>query len=220
MPLGEQILTVLGHWREFLDGFRVTLVASLMALAGSLALGTAVGVLQATRVRLLVALCRAYIEFFQNTPLLVQAFLFFYGLPSLGITWQSLTVGVVSLTLYTGAYMAEVVRAGIQAVPRGQLEAALSQGMTFLQAMRLVVLPQALRVLLPPLTNQCVNLVKNSALLAAIAGHDVLYVADDFSSQTFIILPTYGLVMLLYLAITLPLSRLVFWLEQRLAVRP
>lgn len=220
MPITEQILEVLARWPQFLAGFQVTVAASLLALALSLVLGTSAGVLQMARLRPVTAACRVYVEFFQNTPLLVQAFILFYGLPHLGITWSALTVGVVSLTLYTGAYVAEVVRAGIQAIPRGQMEAALAQGMTFLQAMRLVILPQAARVVLPPLTNQCINLVKNSALLAAIAGHDLLYVADDFSSQTFIILPAYGLVMLLYLALTLPLSRLVFRLERRLAIRP
>lgn len=218
IPIADQITDVLAVFPKFLDGFWITVMASALSLLFALAIGTLVGVVQASGARVAVA-CRVYVEFFQNTPLLVQAFLLFYGLPTVGITWSAMTVGVVSLSLYTGAYVAEVVRTGIQAIPRGQTEAALSQGMTYQQAMRLVILPQAVRIILPPLTNQCVNLVKNSALLAAIAGHDVLYVADDFSSQTFIILPTYGLVMLLYLSLTLPLSRLVFYLEQRLAVR-
>jgi putative glutamine transport system permease protein len=217
IPIADQILDVLKVFPKFLDGFWVTVTASALSLLFALAIGTVVGVLQSSSPRI-GALCRIYVEFFQNTPLLVQAFLLFYGLPTVGVIWSSMTVGVVSLSLYTGAYVSEVVRTGIQAIPRGQKEAALSQGMTYLQTMRFVIVPQAMRIILPPLTNQCVNLVKNSALLAAIAGHDLLYVADDFSSQSFIILPTYGLVMLMYLALTLPLSRLVFWLEQRLAV--
>ena len=218
IPIADQIKDVLVALPRFLDGFGITVMASALSLLFALAIGTVVGVLQSSGARLAAA-SRIYVEYFQNTPLLVQAFLLFYGLPTLGITWSAMTVGVVSLSLYTGAYMAEMVRTGIQAIPRGQMEAALSQGMTHLQALRLVIVPQALRIILPPLTNQCVNLVKNSALLAAIAGHDLLYAADDFSSQSFIILPTYGLVMLLYLLLTLPLSRLVFYLEQRLAVR-
>jgi putative glutamine transport system permease protein len=129
-----------------------------------------------------------------------------------------LAVGVLGVGIYHGAYIAEVVRAGIQSIHRGQMEAALSQGFNYIGAMRYVILPQAARVVLPPLANQAVNLIKNTSVMALIAGGDLMYRADSWSSETLHYGPTYVVVGLLYLAICFPLANLVRYLEKRAEV--
>lgn len=203
--------------QDFIDGFLTTLSASLLALVLSLAIGTVIAVIRLSRVRLLEWIGTVYVEFFRNTPLVIQVFFFAMGLPSIGIDISEFTAGAIGLSIYTGAFIAEAIRAGIQSVPSGQMEASRSSGMTYVQAMRFVILPQAFKLVIPPLGNQFVNLVKNSSVLAIIAGGDLMYAADIVSSQTFQINLTYIFVALLYLVITLPLSYGVNRLERHLA---
>lgn len=212
----ESWLRLLQDWRVFAEGLGQTVKASGLALLLALAIGVVVGVLSVAPWSPVRRLARAYVEFFQNTPLVVHAFFLYYGLPHLGVVLPELWVGVLALGIYTGAYISEAVRAGIQSVHRGQLEAAYSQGFTYIEAMRYVVLPQAFRVVMPPLTNQMVNLIKNSAVLALIAGGDLMYQADGWSSVNFLYRQAYVVTGLLYLALTLPLAALARRLEQRL----
>lgn len=204
-------------WRIFAVGLEHTLEAAACALVFATILGSAFGLLGAAPSRLALAINRVYVESIRNTPLLLQAFFFYYGLPRFHIVLPVLAVGIISLSIYTGAFIAEVVRAGIQSVARGQLEAAYAQGFTFAQAMRYVVVPQALRVILPPYTNQCVNLVKNTQVLSLIAGADLVYQADTWSSDTLLYGVAYTAVAVLYLALTLPLAALSRYFERRLA---
>ncbi|MDN4595104.1 amino acid ABC transporter permease [Polycladomyces subterraneus] len=211
------IAVLADYKQEFIDGFLVTLSASVLALGLSLAIGTFIAVLRLSGVRPLEILGTAYVEFFRNTPIVIQVFMFAIGLPTLGIRFSEFTSGVLGLSIYTGAFIAEALRAGIQSVPKGQMEAARSSGMSYVQAMRYVILPQAFKLVIPPLGNQFVNLVKNSSVLAIIAGGDLLYTADSVSSDTFEVAVVYGFVALLYLVITLPISIGVNWLERRLS---
>ncbi len=174
------------------------------------------GVLGVTPVRPLRWVNRVYVEFFQNTPLVTQMFFYYYGLPRLGLVLPVLAVGVIGLGVYTGAYIAEIVRAGIQSIHRGQLEAAYSQGFTYGQAMRHIVLPQAFRIIMPPLTNQFVNLIKNSSVLSLIAGYDIMYQADAWSAYNLLYGVAYLVAALLYLALTLPTAFLARRLERRM----
>ncbi len=204
-------------WRVFAIGLAHTVLVAALALVFATILGVAFGLLGAAPSRLAQAVNRIYVESIRNTPLLLQAFFFYYGLPRFHIVLPVLVVGVVSLSIYTGAFIAEVVRGGVASVARGQLEAALSQGLTFVQAMRYVVLPQALRVIIPPYTNQCVNLVKNTQVLSLIAGADLIYQADTWSSETLMYGVAYVTVAVLYLALTLPLAGLARYFERRIA---
>ncbi|SDX53254.1 amino acid ABC transporter membrane protein 1, PAAT family [Marininema mesophilum] len=203
--------------QEFIDGFLTTLSASLLALVLSLAIGTIIACCRLSQVKPLEWIGTVYVEFFRNTPLVIQVFFFAMGLPSLGWNISEFSAGAIGLSIYTGAFIAEAFRAGIQSVSKGQMEASRSSGMTYFQSMRYIILPQAFKIVIPPLGNQCVNLVKNSSVLAIIAGGDLLYAADAVSSQTFEINMTYIFVALLYLVITLPLSFGVNLLERRLA---
>jgi putative glutamine transport system permease protein len=202
--------------QEFIDGFITTVTVSLFALVLSLVLGTIIAVFRISGVTPLEWLGTAYVEFFRNTPLVVQVFFFWVGLPSLGIDLPTFFVGSFGLAIYTSSYIAEAIRAGIQSVPKGQMEAARSSGLSYIQAMRYVILPQAFKLIIPPLGNQFLNLVKNSSVLAIIAGGDLMYAAD-VAAVEYDIIPIYIFVGILYLLLTIPLSIGVNYLERRLA---
>lgn len=207
----------------FWDGFFVTLQVVVWGLILALALGTILGVFSATRSRVLRAISRVYVEFYQNTPLPVQViFMYLMGPQLLQIATgsaapvpiPSVVLGFVGVGLYHAAYVAEVIRTGIEAVPRGQMEAALSQGFTRVQAYIYIILPQTFKVILPPLCNQALNLVKNSSVLALVAGGDLMYRSNSFVG-TYGYLQGYILACVMYFIICFPLSMLVQYLEKR-----
>lgn len=201
-----------------LEGYRTTVIVSLLAMLLSLALGILVAGLRTSGVAPLQWLAVGYVEFFRNTPLLIQLYFYFFGLTRLGVRLSAFEAGVAALGIYTGAYVAEVVRAGILSVDRGQSEAARALGLSNIQTLRFVVLPQAVRTVLPPLGNLGIALVKNSALVGSIALADLLHVADLIQSRTFRTFEVFTAVILFYLSLTLPLAWLVSRLERRLAV--
>lgn len=202
------------------QGALVTLLVASLGLVLSLVLGTIIGVMSASQWKAPQAFARAYVEFYQNTPLLVQVFMIFNLLPMLfkGMFIPVIVIGILGVGMYHGAYIAEVVRAGIQSIGRGQLEAALSQGFGYIGAMRYIIIPQAMRVVLPPLTNQAVSLIKNTSVLAVIAGGDLMYAGDAFASRYGHYGPTYIVVGLLYFLMCFPLARLARRLESQAKV--
>ncbi|MEN6412006.1 MAG: amino acid ABC transporter permease [Veillonellales bacterium] len=205
-------------WSVFAEGFVGTILLSLLGLALALALGILFGVLGTAQNRLLRAINRVYVEFIQNTPLVIQIFFYYHGLPHLGVMLPVFSVGVLGVGIYHGAYIAEIVRAGIQATPRGQMEAALSQGFSYWGAMRHIILPQAKRLAYPPLTNQAVSLIKNTSVLAMVAGGDLMYHADSWSSNNLYYGPAYIVTGLLYLSICFPLASYARRMERKLEV--
>ena len=207
----------------FWDGFFVTLQVVVWGLILALALGTILGVFSTTRSRVLRAISRVYVEFYQNTPLPVQVIFMYLMGPQLlqlatgsaaPVPIPSVVLGFVGVGLYHAAYVAEVIRTGIEAVPRGQMEAALSQGFTRVQAYFYIILPQTFKVILPPLCNQALNLVKNSSVLALVAGGDLMYRSNSFVG-TYGYLQGYILACVMYFIICFPLSMLVQYLEKR-----
>ena len=207
----------------FWDGFFVTLQVVVWGLILALALGTILGVFSTTRSRVLRAISRVYVEFYQNTPLPVQVIFMYLMGPQLlqlatgsaaPVPSPSVVLGFVGVGLYHAAYVAEVIRTGIEAVPRGQMEAALSQGFTRVQAYIYIILPQTFKVILPPLCNQALNLVKNSSVLALVAGGDLMYRSNSFVG-TYGYLQGYILACVMYFIICFPLSMLVQYLEKR-----
>ena len=203
----------------FLTGFLVTLQISVLSLALALIAGLVSGVASVAPWRAPRTLTRLYVEFFQNTPLLLQLFFIFYGLPYLGVKIDPFWATVLSLAIYTGAYVSEVVRAGIGSVSRGQFEAGYAQGFTYLGLTRYIILPQMLQVILPPLTNQCINLVKNSAVAMIVGAGDLFYQIDNWQAQNFLTNHAYITAAFLYLLLTLPLALLATRMERRLVVR-
>ena len=210
------------------EGFAFTLQVVVAGLLISLVLGTILGVFSTTRSRVLRLISRIYVEFFQNTPLPVQVFFYYMAGPRVlqmitgaesPVRLSALAIGALGVGLYHAAYISEVIRTGIESVPRGQMEAALSQGFTRVQSYIYIILPQTFKVILPPLCNQALNLVKNTSVLALIAGGDLMYNADNFVS-TYGYLQGYIMACVLYFIICFPLAILVQWLERRSKRRP
>jgi putative glutamine transport system permease protein len=206
------------YWPLFLEGFTNTLIASVVALISSLIIGTLMGMLQLTSNKIIRGLANVYVEFFRNIPLLIIVMFFYVVIPMYWVNISGFWAGTIGLTIYTSSFIADNVRAGIQTVPAGQMEAGLSQGMKQSQVMRHIILPQALRIVLPPLGNQFINLVKNSSILAMVAGLDLMYYGDFVAMETFNTFDTYILVGLIYLVITLPLTYFTRKLEVKLGV--
>ncbi|XZA54278.1 amino acid ABC transporter permease [Bacillus amyloliquefaciens] len=204
------------YFDMYMDGFLHTLLASFIALAGSFALGVLIAVMRITAFKPLQWIGTAYVEFIRNIPLLLITFVFYFGLPNAGLRLDGFQAGTIALTIYTSAFIAEAIRAGIQTVSKGQMEAARSSGFTYSQAMRYVILPQAVKIVIPPLGNQFLNLVKNSSILGVVAGLDLMYQADLVSSSTLVVFDVYIFVALFYLIVTIPLSIGVHYLERRL----
>ncbi|PQZ55174.1 MULTISPECIES: amino acid ABC transporter permease [Bacillus] len=201
----------------YLEGFKYTVMSSVVALIGSFVLGIIMAVMRISPIRILNWIGSAYVEFVRNIPLVLIAFILYFALPVIGITFNGFVAGTVALTVYTAAFIAEVIRAGILSVAKGQMEAARSSGLTYTQAMYHVVLPQAMKIVIPPLGNQFLNLVKNSSILGIIAGADLMYQGDLISTKTFVTFDVYIFVGMFYLVLTIPLSMLVRYLERRLA---
>lgn len=210
------------------SGFGLTLKVVFAGLALSIVLGTLLGVFSTTRSNVLRAISRVYVEFYQNTPLPVQVFFMYMAGPKIlqvilhtdsPVRTSAFALGALGVGLYHAAYISEVIRTGIESVPRGQMEAALSQGFSRIQAYGYIILPQTFKVILPPLCNQALNLVKNSSVLALIAGGDLMYNADGFVS-TYGYLQGYIMACILYFIICFPLALLVQWLEARSKMRP
>ncbi|MDT2814042.1 amino acid ABC transporter permease [Vagococcus carniphilus] len=203
---------------DILSGLKVTLIASITALIFSLMIGTLMAIFQVSRNKWVKRIGNGYVNLFRNLPLLIVVMFLFVVLPLYGIKMDGITAGTVGLTLYTSAFIADTVRAGIEGIPKGQMEAGISSGLTHIQVMWYIILPQAFKIVIPPLGNQFINLVKNSSILAMVTGADLMYQGDLIASTTFNTIGTYTLIGLIYLVLTLPLSYLMKYLETRLAV--
>ena len=205
------------NWSAFISGFGWTLLSSVLALFFSLIIGSLFAILEVVPNKFLRIIGNIYVEVFRNIPLLVITMFFYLVIPLYVVKINGFTAGTIGLTIYTSAFIAETVRAGINSVDPGHMEAARGQGMTFSQAMRYIVLPQAFKYVIPPLGNQFVNLVKNSSVLAFVAGFDLMYQGNAIASQTFDTVNTYIIVGVFYLIITLPISYYMQHLERKLA---
>lgn len=200
----------------FLRCFVATLYLSAAGLLGALVIGTVACGLRIGRSRLLAAAAYAYIESIRSTPLLVQLFFFYFGLPSLGVRMSEAATGILALTLNSGAYMAEIIRAGIQSIPHGQVEAAVASGLSYLQRMRYVIMPQAIGVTLPPMLGQAIVLVKDSALLSLISLPELTRAGQIMTSERF--MPAEGFLTsaVFYLVIYYALKALMGWSRKKL----
>lgn len=203
------------RWPDILQAFGTTIGISVFALIISLILGTLFGVLSVSRFPVFRGVTRAYVEVVQNIPLLLQVFVFYAIFPLIGLKLSSFLIGVIAIGIYHGGYISEVVRSGIGSIHRGQFEAAKSQGFSYWQMMFIVILPQAMRIILPPLAVQAANLIKNTSVLALIAGGELMYFSNSFAGSTSYYGPVYVVAAVLYFIICFPLSRLAIYLEKR-----
>ncbi|GHU41016.1 glutamine ABC transporter permease [Spirochaetia bacterium] len=207
-------------YNQFLQGFGITLFVALSALILALVLGVIFGLFSVSHLKPLRIAARVYAEFFQNTPLVIQIFFFYNALPYVGVNMGVISIGIIGVGIYHGAYVAEVVRGGITSISKGQFEAARSQGFSYLQSMFYIILPQAVKIILPPLANQAVNLMKNTSVLALIAGGDLMYRADSWASNGSLSYgPAYVVTGALYFMLCFPLARWARHFEERLKNR-
>ena len=203
------------NFPTFLQGFGYTLLSSIIALIISMILGTFFAILQILPQKLAQKIGNVYVQVFRNIPLLIITFFFFLVVAKV-IPMNGFAAGTIALSLYTSAFIAETVRAGILSVDNGQMEGARANGLSFNQSMRYIVLPQAFKIALPSLGNQFINLVKNSSILAFVGGLDLMYQGNMVAATTFDTFSTYIIVALFYLVITLPLSYYMQNLERKL----
>jgi len=199
-----------------LEGTRITITVSAVAYLLSLVLGLLFGLGRIAPFWLVRWVAAAYVQFFRGTPLLLQLFFIYYIMPYAGVVLSPFTSGVMGLTINYSAYMAEVFRSGIQAIPPGQWAAAQSLGMSRSQLMRRIILPQAIRVVIPPLGNFLVSIFKDSALVSVITMRDLMFSGELLASATFKHFQIFALVALIYFVISYPLAKVVEHIEGRL----
>ncbi len=204
-------------WRNLLQGGLVTVEITAVSLALGCVMGLLVGIgrLNPKR-RVVYALCTSYVAAIRGTPLLVQLFLLFFGLPQFGILLPAFVCGVIGLGIYSGAYVSEIVRGAIQSIDRGQMEAARSVGMSYGTAMRSIILPQALVRMIPPLGNEFIALIKNSALVSLLTIHDLMHEGQKIISVSYRSLEVYLAIAVMYFILTGLTTLALRHIEQRL----
>jgi polar amino acid transport system permease protein len=194
---------VLAQQDFLLEGLLLTLQLSLVTMVLGLAVGVTGAALRVYGARLVRVAVAGYVEAIRNTPLLVQLFIVFFGLPSLGLRLDATTASVIALTINLGAYATEIVRAGLEAIPRAQIEAGVSLGLSRLQVFRYVVLFPALRVMYPALASQFILLMLATSVVSQISAPDLFHTASIIQSRTFRDFEVYIVVACLYLALAL-----------------
>ncbi len=197
---------------------QLTIVSTIFGLMG----GTVLGIARLSKVPLLSLLARAYVDFFRGTPLLVQLSIIYFGIPALlnsldiGFRFNQWGAAVLGLSLNSAAYLAEIVRAGIQSIETGQKEAAESLGLASNQTMRYVVLPQAFRRMIPPLGNEFITLLKDTSLVAVIGYQELWRQGQLIAARNFRVFEIYITAAFIYLALTILSSQIFSWLERKM----
>lgn len=226
MGLFEQIFVLLDKYSLFfLEGVKNTLIiAALSVLLGAI-FGTLMAIMRMCKIKPLRWIAAAYIEFVRGTPLMVQLMFIFYGLPMAGITFPDVSwipnfsrfmAGIIAMSMNSCAYVAEVIRSGIQAVDDGQMEAARSIGYKYGEAMRLVILPQAIKNILPALGNEFVTVIKESSIVSVIGIADLMFRTNDVIAVTYRSLPCLAIAACIYFILTFLSSRLIGLFEKRM----
>jgi polar amino acid transport system permease protein len=195
-----------------------TVQVSVLAIVFGLVLGWMLGLVAVSGVRWLRAIAWGYVQFIRGTPLLVQIFLIYFGLPALGLNIPAYWSGVIALGLNSAGFQAEIVRAGIESIDRGQTEAARSIGMSGFQTLLFILVPQTIRRVIPPLTNELITLTKSSSLLSAIAVLELTHAGQAIIARTFAPFEIYAAVAVFYLILIAVLSRGSAMLERRVFV--
>jgi len=198
-------------------GFVMTIEISAVATIFGILIGTIVGIARLSKEPVTRGLSLAYVELIRNTPLLVQIYIIYFFVGSM-LRLSAFAAGTAALSIFAGAYVGEIVRAGIQSIHKGQMEASRSLGMSYAQAMRHIVLPQAFKRIIPPLAGQFISLIKDSSLVSVIALADLMFQGQQAVARTYHAFEIYFTVALLYLVMTFTLSMATQYVERRLAI--
>jgi polar amino acid transport system permease protein len=218
------IVTSGKYFDWLVSGLKVTLELSSVSVVLAFVLGLFIAIMRMSEIKPIRLIATAYLEFFRNTPLLVQIFFWYFGsykiLPTAINDWLNTTnfefaAAVIALTIYTSAFIAEDIRSGILSIPKEQMEAARSAGFSFLRSMQYIILPQAIRITVPPLVNQFLNLTKNSSLAMTIGVMELTYQARQVESYSFKGFEAFTAATLVYLAISVCITSLVHVYDKR-----
>ena len=202
----------------FVEGALLTLQISAIALLLSIPLGVIAGLFRVSKNKYLKTISTIYVEVMRGIPLLVLLIWIYFVLGqflNLGPYWSA----VIGLAVFSGSFIAEIVRSGIQAVPKGQMEAARSSGMTYMQAMKLVILPQAIRAVLPPMASQFIILIKDSSLVSTISVVDLTLIGKNLVATTFRSIEVWTFIALIYLIMTFSLSSIIRHFEKKYTIK-
>ncbi len=226
MEFFEQMVVLFEkYYPFFFEGVKNTLIIAAMSVVFGLILGIFMAMMKMSSIKILKWFATAYVEFIRGTPLLVQLMFIFYGLPMVGITFPDVSfipnfsrfmAGVIAMSLNSCAYIAEVIRSGIQAVDTGQMEAARSIGFRYGDSMKLVILPQAVKNILPALGNEFVTVIKESSIVSVIGIADLMFRTNGVIALTYLYLPGLAITACLYFVLTFISSRLIAALEKRM----
>ncbi|ADZ85154.1 amino acid ABC transporter permease [Cellulosilyticum lentocellum] len=214
----EFFSTVLNFMPKFLPGVWMTLQLSFYSILLGTLFGLLATILKLSKKKILMQLIDCYITIVRGTPLLLQLIFIFSALPQLGIEFDSFSSAIIGLAFHSGAYISEIFRGAIESIDKGQNEAAKALGMTKLQAMRRIILPQAFKRSIPALGNQFIIAIKDSSLASAITITEIIMLTRQYASIKFDAFPIFFVAALYYLIITLSLTKLLAYIEKRLKV--
>ncbi|AKA67374.1 MULTISPECIES: amino acid ABC transporter permease [Clostridium] len=204
--------------RYLLEGTYYTMLITIVSMVFGLLIGFFICMLRLSEKKLLVILAKFYVSVIRGTPLLVQIFIIYYGLPDFGITLKPLTAAFISLSINIGAFLSETIRGAIISIPKGQMEAAVSVGMTYWQAMKRIILPQALRVAIPPMGNTFIGMLKETSLVSVITVTELLRASQLLISKYLVVMPFYLAIALIYWIMSTLFSIILATIEKRLSV--
>jgi len=199
------------------DGVVKTFQVTVLSIIFALVIGLLVGLGRISRITLVNRVCTVYVEIIRGIPLLVQLFYIYYALAKF-VMIMDITAAVIAMSVCYGAYISEIFRAGIQSIPKGQMEAALALGLSRTQCIYRIILPQTIKVVLPPIGNEFIALLKDSSLVSILAVSDLLRRGREYASTTFNYFETYTVIAIIYLIMTLFFSRLVGYMEERMKI--
>ncbi|MDQ6594967.1 amino acid ABC transporter permease [Bacillus salipaludis] len=206
-----------GNFPFLLKGLSITLTMTFFALILSSIIGLLIGIGGMSKNKTISFLCSVYLAWFRGTPLLVQLMILYYGLSiGLGLDLTATVAGVLGMGMYSGAYVSEIVRGSIQSIEKGQMEAGRSLGLSHWQTMRKIILPQALRRMLPPLANEFIALTKNSSLLSVITVPELMRAGNSIVSSNFKYFEIYIAIAVLYFVVNFMISKIISYFEKRL----
>lgn len=204
------------YYKFFLEGTQYTVLIAFFTVILGTILGLFLSLMKLSKNKILKLIASTYIEFVRGTPILVQLYIVYYGMPALGIDLPDMLAGIVTLSINSGAYVAEIIRAGINAVDKGQMEAGRSLGMTSAMTMRLIIIPQAFKNILPALGNEFITIIKESSIVSVIGIGELMYKADTVRGNTALPFEPLIVAAVIYFLLTFTLSKILGSLERRL----
>jgi len=218
--MGIYLSEIPGMLPQLLDGLRITVTLTFVVMAIALVVALPIALARISRVRLLNIPANLYVQVLRGIPTLLLLFYLYYVFPFAGIKLDPFVAGITGLSLTASAYLSETYRSGIQAIDRGQTEAALSLGMSRTQVMRLIVLPQAFRIMIPPIGNTFISMFKDTSLLSILTIRELMFTGEVMAATTFRFVMIFTLIIVLYLCVCWPTALLIDRLERRLNALP